>query len=65
MQTFDEGEKVLLKAYSSVQAGMFNLRFQGRVGEVIGKQGECYKVAVKDGKVIKTCVVNPVHLSRI
>lgn len=64
LQTFEEGDKVLLKAYSSYQKGIFCLRFHGRIGEVSGKLGECYKVNVKDGNKIKNCVIHPVHLLR-
>jgi large subunit ribosomal protein L21e len=62
LQAFDEGEKVLLKAYPSHQGGLFCLRFHGKVGEVVGKQGDCYKVQIKDGSKLKTCIVHPVHL---
>lgn len=64
MQSFEEGDKVLLKAYSSVQGGLFPLRFFGKIGEVIGAQGSCYKVNVKDGNKMKVCVIHPVHLIR-
>lgn len=62
LQTFEEGDKVLLKAYPSYQKGIFCLRFHGRIGEVKGKLGECYKVNVKDGNKVKECVIHPVHL---
>lgn len=62
LQAFEEGDKVLLKAYPSYQKGIFCLRFQGRIGEVKGKIGECYKVKVKDGNKVKECVIHPVHL---
>ena len=65
LQNFEEGEKVLLKAYPSYQKGMFCLRFHGKIGEVSSKQGECYKVNIKDGKKLKECVVHPVHLLKV
>lgn len=64
LQNFEEGDKVLLKAYSSYQKGLFCLRFHGKIGEVIGSQGDCYKVNIKDGNKAKMCVVHPVHLLR-
>jgi len=64
MQTFEEGDKVLLKAYPSYQKGLFCLRFHGKIGEVAGKQGNCYKVNIKDGNKAKMCVVHPVHILR-
>ena len=62
LQSFEEGEKVLLKAYPGEQRGLFELRFQGRTGEIVGKQGSCYKVEIKDGKTTKMLLINPVHL---
>lgn len=62
LQTFENGDKVLLKAYPSYHAGLFCLRFYGKIGEVISKQGECYKVGIMDGKKKKTLVVHPVHM---
>ena len=64
LQTFEEGEKVLLKAYPSYQKGLFCLRFHGKVGDIVGTQGECYQVKIKDGGKQKICVVHPVHLLR-
>ena len=65
LASFNEGDRVVLKAYPSYQGGLFCLRFQGKIGEVNGKQGECYKVSIKDGSKVKTCLVHPVHLSRV
>ena len=65
LQKFEEGEKVLLKAYPGEHKGLFSLRFHGKTGEIIGSQGSCYKVNIKDGGKTKTCVVNPVHLVRV
>lgn len=62
LQTFETGEKVLLKAYPSHQGGLFCLRFHGKVGEIVGKQGTCYKVGIMDGKKSKECIVHPVHI---
>lgn len=65
LQTFEEGTKVLLKNFSSFHKGIFDLRFYGRVGKIIGKQGICYKVSIKDGNKEKTLIVHPIHLSSI
>ncbi len=62
LQTFEEGEKVLLKPFPSHHGGLFCLRFHGRIGKVLGKQGGCYKVQIKDGNKLKECIVHPVHL---
>ena len=65
LQEFNIGDRVVLKAEPSYQGGMFFLRFQGRVGEVVKKQGNCYLVAIKDGKKAKECLTHPVHLQRV
>jgi len=64
LQTFEEGEKVLLKAYPSYHKGLFCLRFHGKIGEIVGTQGECYQVRIKDGGKQKICLTHPVHLLR-
>ena len=65
MQSFEEGEKVLLKAFPSYHKGLFSLRFYGKVGNISGKQGDCYKVSIMDGKKAKECIVHPVHLLKV
>jgi len=65
LQTFENGQKVLLKAFPSYHKGLFCLRFYGKTGEVVGKQGICYKVSIMDGSKAKECLVHPVHLSRV
>ncbi|MCB9359182.1 50S ribosomal protein L21e [Candidatus Woesearchaeota archaeon] len=65
MQTFEEGEKVQLKAEPSYQAGLYHLDFHGKVGIIAGKQGTCYRVAITDGKKVKNLIVHPVHLKRL
>ncbi len=65
LQEFDKGSRVLLKAYSSYHKGLFSLRFHGKVGTVLAKQGECYQVEIKDGNKSKVCIVHPVHLLNV
>lgn len=62
LQTFEEGDKVILKAYPSYHKGLFCLRFQGKIGEIKGTRGECYNVEIKDKKLKKTCIIHPAHL---
>jgi len=59
---FKEGDTVVLKPEPSVHAGMPYPRFQGKSGLVVGKQGECYKVMIKDGSMEKMIIVHPIHL---
>ncbi len=65
LQSFDVGQKVLLKAYPSHQGGLFNLRYYGKIAKVVGEQGKCYKVELKDGGKLKMFIVHPVHLIKV
>ena len=65
LKTLSNGDKVVLKAEPSFHKSMFNLRFQGKTGQVIEKQGICYKVQIKDGKKLKEIVTHPIHLKRV
>ncbi|MAF50915.1 MAG: 50S ribosomal protein L21e [Nanoarchaeota archaeon] len=64
LQTFKDGEKVLLKAEPAKQNGMYFRRFHGMTGEIIGKQGTNYKIKLKDKNAIKQLIVHPVHLRK-
>jgi large subunit ribosomal protein L21e len=65
IQKFENGQKVLLNADSSVQKGMYFPRFHSKVGVIKGKKGNCYEVTIKDGKKNKTLIVHPVHLRKL
>ncbi len=64
-QTFKIGEKVILKAESAVQKGMYRPVFHGKSGIVNAKKGRCYEVSIKDKNKQKTIIVHPIHLKRI
>lgn len=64
-QQFKSGEKVILKAESSVHEGLYHPRYHGLHGIVGDKQGQCYKVEICDQGKKKSLVVHPVHLKRI
>lgn len=65
LQTFNEGDKVLLKAEPSIQKGMYHLRFHGKAGTIKGRKGECYLVKIYDKTKPKELIVHPIHLRRI
>lgn len=65
LQEFKEGERVILKAEPAVQTGMYFRRFHGKVGKIIGKKGNCYKIMVKDFNKSKEVIIHPVHLKKI
>ncbi|MBI4453237.1 50S ribosomal protein L21e [Candidatus Woesearchaeota archaeon] len=64
-QSFAVKDKVKFMTESSVQNGMYNRRFHGKVGSIIGKRGECYKVELYDGAKRKVLIVHPVHLTKL
>ena len=65
LQTFEEGEKAVVKIDPSVHKGMPNKRFHGLTGTVVGTQGDCYVLELKDGNKAKTLVARPEHLQKI
>jgi ribosomal protein L21E len=62
MQSFAEGQRVLLTVDSAYQNGMYHPRFIGKSGIIAGKQGNCYKVDIAEANHTKTLIVHPVHL---
>lgn len=64
-QEFKIGDKVCLATEPSIHGGTCHPRFHGKAGTVIGKQGKCYEVQIRDINMIKSVIVHPVHLKRI
>ena len=62
IQRYEEGEKVHLKIDPSVHKGRFHPRFDGHTGEVVGKQGNAFKVCIDDGGKEKTLIVTAAHM---
>lgn len=62
VQEFEEGSMVHLKIDPSSQKGRFHPRFSGQTGKVVGKQGQCFKVAIRDGGKEKIVISRPEHL---
>ncbi|NHN40706.1 50S ribosomal protein L21e [Halorubellus sp. JP-L1] len=62
IQEFEQGQKVHLKIDPSVADGRFHPRFHGLTGEVEGKQGAAFKVAITDGGKEKTIIASAAHL---
>ncbi len=62
IQEYDEGQMVHLKIDPSIPKGRYHPRFDGRTGEVVGKQGDAFKVRITDGGVEKTLIVTAAHL---
>lgn len=64
-QKLEEGVKVVLNSESSYHKGSYHMRHHGKIGTVTGKNGNCYKVQIKDINKEKTLVVHPVHLKKL
>jgi large subunit ribosomal protein L21e len=64
-QKFEEGDGIKLVAETAVQKGIYHRRFHGNNGIVVGKRGNCYRIAIKDGNKPKEVIVHPVHLQRL
>ena len=64
LQTFEEGDKVILKAEPSVHEGLYFPKFHGKSGTIGKRRGRCYEVFVKDHDKEKKLIVHPVHLIR-
>ena len=64
-QTFDQGDKVVLKLEPSIQGGMYPRRVHGKTVVVAGQRGRCYFVNVNDQGKDKKLIVHPVHLKRL
>lgn len=45
--------------------GVPHPRYNGRNGEIVGKQGRAYLVKIRDGKSKKILIVNPVHITKV
>ena len=65
LQSFNEGDKIVLRIMPNVQSGIPFRRFVGLTGIVNGKQGVAYKVDVIDGKKTKSLLVHPVHMRKM
>ena len=58
------GDNVLLSAQPSIMKGIYFRRFHGRIGKIVGTQGGCYMVRIRDGGKEKSLLVGPVHLKK-
>jgi len=63
LQSYGEGDKVVVNIDSSVHKGMPHRRFHGRVGVVMSKRGRSYVVHVTQGDATKEIIIRPEHLT--
>lgn len=64
LQEFSSGDRVSLNIEPSIHKGLFEPKYQGKSGIIVGKQGKCYQVEIKDHSKTKRLVIHPVHLTR-
>ena len=63
-QSYTDGDKVKLSMDSSIHKGVFHPRYNGKVGVVVGKEGECYNIVIKDINKEKVVLVHPIHMRK-
>jgi large subunit ribosomal protein L21e len=63
LQTYNEGDRVVVKIDSSMHKGMPHRRFHGRIGVVRAKRGRSYVIHVTQGDATKEIIVRPEHLT--
>lgn len=62
LQRFNEGDLVHIIINPSIQKGQPHPRFHGKTGEIVGKKGKAYLIALKEGNKPKELIIRPDHL---
>lgn len=65
LQSFEEGDSVVILPDSASARSMPFPRFKGMAGKIEGKRGAAYIVGVMDGNKKKTLAVRPEHIRRL
>ena len=65
LQQLKVGDHVALVGEPAYQGGLYKARFHGKIGNVAGPQGNCYRVSIKDGNKSKILIIHPVHLKKV
>ncbi len=65
LKEFDVGEKVQIDIEPSSHKNMPGSRFQGKIVEIVGKEGTTCITKLKEGNKTKKIKVKPVHLKKI
>ncbi|MEK6934575.1 MAG: 50S ribosomal protein L21e [Nanoarchaeota archaeon] len=65
LQSFEEGDKVLLKLDPSVHKGLYFRRHHGKVGVIKRRRGFCYETSVKENNKEKLLIIHPIHLTKV
>ena len=62
LHEYKPGEKIVIDLNPSIHKGMPHRRYQGKVGDIVGRRGRAYAVNIAEGNVIKKILVLPEHL---
>jgi len=65
VEEIDDATNVTVNANGSYHSTIPFRRFVGKAGKVIGKQGDVYRVELKDGNKKKEIIVSSVHLKLV
>jgi len=65
IQSFEIGEKANIRIDSRVIGGQPHNTFNGKTGEIVGRQGHSYLVRIRIGGKYKVVVTAPAHLKRM
>jgi len=61
VKTFEIGSKVIISPVASPK-GQPHMRYRGRHGTIVKKQGKSYVVEIMDGRSKKRLIASPIHL---
>jgi large subunit ribosomal protein L21e len=62
LQTFNVGDRVIVRLEASEYRGMPHPRYQGKVCTVIARVGRSYRIGFTDGGKPKQLLAAPIHL---
>jgi large subunit ribosomal protein L21e len=62
LQSFEVGDKVIVRLEASDPHGQPHPRYQGRTCTVVARVGRAYRIEFLDGNKRKELIANPVHL---
>ena len=65
LQNFEIGEKAAMVIEPTAYKGGPHHKFHGLTGTITGKQGNAYKLKVKDGNMEKIILAKPEHLKKV
>jgi len=65
IQGFEVGQKASIRIDSRVRGGQPHNTFNGKTGEIVGRQGHSYLVRIRIGGKYKVVVTAPAHLKRM